>query len=162
MITFKVKEYYPEMIGGLLCLTLGMLSGYIVNASDYLWFASLSKPVFNPPAWIFGPVWSLLYLMMGAALGMLWRDKIKNKRLIYIFTMQFVFNLLWSPIFFYYQNIGWAFLDICALWLSLIAFMFVARNQRAILLLFFPYIFWVTFALILNFSIYKMNILNPV
>lgn len=86
------------------------------------------------------------------------KNKIKNQQLILIFIAQCIFNLLWSPIFFYYQSIGWALLDICALWLSLVAFMFAARNQRVILLLFFPYFFWVTFALILNLSIYKMNI----
>lgn len=153
----KVKEYYPEITGGLLCLTLGMLSGYSVKASDFLWYASLSKPLFNPPAWIFGPVWTLLYIMMGVAFGMLWKDRVKNERLILIFTTQLILNLLWSPIFFYYQSIIWALLDICALWTILVVFMLDARNQRPILLLFFPYFLWVTFALILNFSIYQMN-----
>lgn len=158
----KIEKYCPEIIGSLLCLTLGMLSGYSVQVSDSLWYASLSKPPFNPPAWIFGPVWTLLYFMMGVAFGMLWKDRVKNQRLILIFITQFIFNVLWSPIFFYYQNIGWAFLDLCALWITLVVFMFVARSQRVILFLFSPYILWVTFAGLLNFSIYKMNIINLV
>ncbi len=160
--TLKFKRYYPEIIGSLLCLTLGMLSGYSVKTSDFVWYASLSKPIFNPPSWIFGPVWTLLYLMMGVALGMLWKDKINNKRLILIFTMQFMLNLFWSPIFFCYQSIDLALLDISALWVSLVVFMYAARNKRAILLLFFPYVLWVTFAVILNFSIYKLNIVGSV
>lgn len=156
-MTLKIEKYYPEIIGSLFCLTLGMLSGYIVKASDSLWYASLSKPVFNPPAWVFAPVWTLLYLMMGIAFGILWKDRIKNVRLISIFTVQFIFNLLWSPIFFYYQSISWAFLDLCALWVSLLVFIFAARNQRVIVLLFFPYFLWVTFALLLNFNIYQLN-----
>jgi tryptophan-rich sensory protein len=134
-----------------------MFSGYSVKASDSIWYTSLSKPVFNPPAWIFGPVWTLLYLMMGVAFGVLWKDRTKNTRLISIFATQFMLNLLWSPIFFYYQSIGWALLDLCALWVALVIFMFAARNKRNILLLFFPYILWVTFAMILNFSIYQMS-----
>lgn len=156
-MTPKIKKFYPEIIGSFICLTLGFLSGYSVKVSDSIWYANLSKPVFNPPSWIFGPVWMVLYLMMGFAVGMLWKNRIKNERLILIFAAQFILNLLWSPIFFYYQSIGGAFLDICALWVSLVVFMFAVRKQRTILLLFFPYFLWVTFALILNFSIYQMN-----
>lgn len=158
----KIEKYYPEIIGSLLCLALGMLSGVSVQASDSLWYLSLNKPSFNPPAWVFGPAWTVLYIMMGVALGMLWKEKIKNRYLIFIFATQFVFNLLWSPIFFYYQNIGWAFIDICALWLSIVGFMIAARNRRVIKLLFVPYLCWVSFAALLNFSIYKMNIIDSV
>lgn len=156
-MTLKIEKYYPELTGSLVCLTLGLLSGYSVSVSDSLWYANLIKPAFNPPAWIFGPAWTILYLMMGAALGILWKDKTNNARLMSLFAIQFLFNLAWSPIFFYYQQIGWAFIDICALWVSLIVFMFAARQQRSVFLLFLPYVLWVTFALILNFSIYKLN-----
>lgn len=152
---FKIKKYYPEVVGGLLCLTFGMLSGYSVKISDSLWYISLRKPIFNPPSWIFGPVWTILYLMMGIAFGLLW--KVKNRRLIFIFVIQLIFNLLWSTIFFHYQSVGWALLDICALWLSLIVLMFVVRNRRSVLFLLVPYFLWITFALMLNFSIYQMN-----
>lgn len=156
-MTSTIKKYFPEIIGSLLCLTLGMLSGYSVKIADPQWYTHLSKPVFNPPAWIFGPVWTILYLMMGAALGTLWRNKLKNEHLILVFKVQLIFNLLWSPIFFYYQRIGWAFLDIVALWISLVVFMVLARKQRPVFLLFSPYFAWVSFALILNFMLYVMN-----
>ncbi len=155
----KIKQYHPQIIGALLCLVLGILSGYSVKAADSVWYLSLNKPFFNPPPWIFAPVWTLLYIMMGIALGILLKDKIKNWRLILIFVIQFIFNLIWSPIFFYYQNIGLAFIDISALWVLLVVFMFAARKQRVVFFLFLPYIVWVSFALMLNFSIYRMNVI---
>jgi benzodiazapine receptor len=155
----KIKKYSPEIIGGLLCLSLGMLSGYSMTAADFAWYHSLNKPFFNPPSWIFGPVWTVLYLMMGVGLGILWKNKFKNKLLIIIFIAQLIFNLIWSPIFFYYQRIDLALLDIFALWISLVLFMFAARKQSVLLALFLPYLLWVSFALVLNFSIYKLNII---
>lgn len=157
MMILKIEKYWPEIIGSLICLTLGMLSGYSVNAADSLWYAALKKPIFTPPNWVFGPVWTLLYLMMGVAMGILWKDKSKNKRLILIFTLQLILNLLWSPLFFYYHNIGGALLDICALWIALICLIFFARGQQIILFLMLPYVVWITFAALINFNIYQMN-----
>lgn len=153
----KFNNYTPEFIGSVLCLTLGMLSGYVANASDSAWYTNLSKPIFNPPNWIFGPVWTLIYIMMGIALGLLWKHKRKNKRLLGLFFLQLVLNLAWSPIFFYYQSIGGALLGICALWIAIVAFMFATHKDKNILLLFFPYIVWVSFAAFLNFSLYQLN-----
>lgn len=155
---FKLKENYPEIIGASLCLILGILSGYGIKAADSFWYLSLNKPAFNPPGWVFGPVWTLLYLMMGAAFGKLWKEKIKNKVLIVVFILQFVLNLLWSPLFFYCQRIDLALIDISALWISLMALMLLARSHRTVFLLLFPYMAWVTFAVALNFSIYLQNV----
>lgn len=152
------KKYQAEIVGSLLCLLLGLLSGYSVNASDPFWYVNLNKPSFNPPAWIFGPAWTVLYLMMGAALGKLWKDKANNKLLITLFIIQFIFNLAWSPLFFYFHRIDWALADIDALWLSLFIFMIAARHHRSVFLLCLPYLLWVSFATFLNFSIYTMNI----
>lgn len=155
----RIEKYYPEIICALLCLGLGILSGYSVKAADSIWYTTLRKPIFNPPSWVFSPVWSLLYLMMGVALGQLWKERAKNKFLISLFGLQFFFNLLWSPFFFYFQRIDWAVLDIGALWSSLIIFMICARKKRLIFLLFLPYILWVSFAMILNITIYKINVI---
>lgn len=151
-------KFAPEMIGALLCLSLGWLSGFSVNSADFTWFASLAKPSFNPPDWIFGPVWTVLYLMMGTALGKLWKHKPKPSVLLSLFVLQLIFNLLWSPLFFHFQRIDLALLDICALWLSLIAFMVAARKEGTIVLLFTPYVLWVSFALVLNVCIYQLNL----
>lgn len=152
-----IRKYLPEIIGSITCLALGMLSGVSVKASDSLWYASLAKPFFNPPGWIFGPVWTVLYLMMGWVLGMLMRDRTQNKFLILIFILKFIFNLMWSPIFFYFQNISLAFFDICLIWILLAMFIFVGRKQQKIILLMSPYFLWVSFALVLNLSISLMN-----
>ena len=153
----KIAYHYPEIIGSLLCLVLGMLSGVGVEASDMVWYNALHKPVFNPPAWVFGPVWALLYLMMGVVLGRLWKDRKKNWHLIVVFIIQLVFNLLWSTLFFHCHRIGWALLDLSALWVSLVVFLAWALHQRVIMGLFLPYFVWVSFALILNLSLYSMN-----
>ncbi len=152
------KKYQTEILGSLLCLLLGLLSGYSANASDPLWYVGLNKPNFNPPAWIFGPAWTILYLMMGSALGKLWKEKTNNKLLIALFIIQFIFNLGWSPLFFYFHRIDLALADIGALWLSLLIFMIAARHQRSVFLLCLPYLLWVSFAAFLNFTIYIMNI----
>lgn len=155
MSTFK--KYQPETLGALLCLSLGILSGYGVQAGDSSWYLSLHKPIFNPPAWIFGPVWTILYIMMGIAVGKLWKQKNQHKYLVILFTIQFIFNLLWSPLFFYFERIDLALVDICALWVSLMMLIISVRNQKTIFLLLLPYTLWVSFALFLNFTLYQMN-----
>ena len=150
-----LKKYQPEMLGALLCLSLGILSGYGVQAGDSSWYLSLNKPIFNPPAWIFGPVWTTLYIMMGIAVGKLCKQK--HKYLVILFTIQFIFNLLWSPLFFYFERIDLALVDICALWVSLMMLIIGVRNQKTIFLLLLPYALWVSFALFLNFTLYQIN-----
>lgn len=151
------RHYQPEILGALFCLTLGLISGFSVSAGDSLWYSHLIKPDFTPPKGVFAPVWSMLYIMIGITLGVLWRNKHKNKILLKIFALQLLFNLLWSPIFFYFQRIDLALLDLRLLWLTLVAFMILSYRIRRVFFLFFPYFIWVTFALILNTSIYNLN-----
>jgi benzodiazapine receptor len=156
----SVKKYRSEILGVLLCLTLGLLSGYSVQVGDMTWYASLIKPSFNPPNWIFAPVWSALYIMMGIVLGRLWNEK--SQMLLLVFATQFILNLLWSPLFFYYHRIDLALYDIGLLWLCLAIFMALAwrSHYRTILLLFTPYLLWVSFAGVLNLSIFRLNLLT--
>lgn len=158
-MTEMIKKYRLEIIGSLFCLTLGLLSGYGVKAGDATWYSSLVKPTFTAPNWVFGPAWTILYLMMGAALGKLWKNKAENKTLLILFAVQFIFNLAWTPLFFYLERIDLALYDICLLWVSLILFMILSFRIRTVFLLFLPYVLWVSFASILNFSIYQMNVL---
>jgi tryptophan-rich sensory protein len=155
-MTGFIKRYYAEIIGGIVCLTLGMLSGYSVKAGG-VWYAHLIKPSFTPPDWLFGPVWSVLYLMMGIALGKIWQLKANNTLLLWLFSVQFGLNLLWTPLFFYFHRIDLALYDILLLALSLIALMAVAWRERVIFRLCIPYVLWVGFAVILNFSLYQLN-----
>lgn len=151
------KTYGSEIIGSILCLILGLLSGYSVSSGDSIWFSSINKPSFNPPNWIFGPVWTVLYLMMGVALGKIWNIRQQNPSLFILFGCQFFFNLLWSPLFFHFHRIDLALLDISLLWLSLILLLISAKKHINIVMLLLPYLLWVSFAFILNFAIFQLN-----
>ncbi|MBX9743419.1 MAG: tryptophan-rich sensory protein [Chthoniobacterales bacterium] len=151
------KKLFSEILGAFLCLALGIISGYGFQVSDPNWYLSLKKPFFTPPDQVFGPVWTLLYLMMGVVLGNLWREKSKNKTLINLFLWQFFFNLVWSPLFFSFHCVGWALFDLCLLWIVLALFIIKGSAQAKISLLLLPYLGWISFALVLNFWIYLSN-----
>lgn len=144
-----------EWIGIITCLSLGILSGISVSVGDSSWYMHLHKPSFNPPNWIFGPVWSILYVLMGIAIGKIWRNHSVLQRIL--FFSQFILNLLWSPIFFYYHQIQFAFIDLCMLWIFLLALLFLVKKQTKIFILLVPYFLWVTFAGFLNYTILMMN-----
>jgi tryptophan-rich sensory protein len=93
--------------------------------------------------------------MMGIALGKILKSR--NKILLSIFTLQMVFNLMWSPLFFFLQRINWALYDIICLWISLMVLILFIRDKKEIFLLLLPYFLWVTFALILNWNLYILN-----
>jgi len=124
------------------------------------WYAGLHKPAWNSPAWIFGPVWTVLYLMMGVAAWLVWREggwKIRQGPLG-LFLGQLLLNAIWTPLFFGMQQMGLALIDIALLWLSLgatlIAFWRVSRPAGWLLV---PYLAWVSFAAVLNFTLWRMN-----
>ena len=140
-----------------LCLSA---SGTAVFVSTGDWYASLHKPEWNPPAWIFGPVWTLLYIMMGVAAWLVWREGgWKTQTLpLSLFLVQWLFNVLWTPLFFGAHLIGFAFAEIVMLWLALAATVvcFYRVNQRSGILL-IPYLAWVSFATVLNFTMWHLN-----
>ena len=124
------------------------------------WFTRLNTPSWNPPAWVFGPVWTVLYLMMGVAAWLVWsQGGWKAQRLpLGLFLIQLVLNAAWTPLFFGMHRIGLALIDIAMLWLSLsatvIAFWQVNRPAGWLLV---PYLAWVSFAAVLNFTLWRMN-----
>ena len=148
------KSYRSELTGSILCLILGMLSGFVSGSSNSQWYTTLYRPWFTPPSWVFGPVWTILYLMMGFALGIIWNKRAKRSDLLLLFITQLMFNLLWSPLFFYFHRVDLAFYDISALWLSIAALIYVARTYRSIVSLLIPYFCWVSFASLINLHIY--------
>lgn len=124
------------------------------------WYRGLEKPGFNPPAWVFGPAWTLLYLLMGIALFLVWqkrRSRGKNAA-IAAFAVQLALNIAWSYIFFGFKAPGPAFAEIIVLWaaifLTIVLFRRVSRPAGIMLI---PYIVWVTFAAALNYAIWKLN-----
>jgi len=144
------------------CLVVGYLSGTVTKDSIITWYPTLVKPVFNPPNWIFAPVWTLLYAMMGVAGGLIWNyletDKEKVKKAFLFFIIQLGLNALWSYLFFGLHNPLLALIEIIILWLMI----FETYNQfksidRVAGLLLIPYLLWVAFATILNASIWWLN-----
>jgi len=140
---------------------VGILSSFLSLGSLDIWYSSLIRPSFNPPSWIFGPVWTILYAMIGASLYffMMSKGKKKDKKTAYwIFGIQILLNFIWSPIFFGMHNIFLAVIVIALLWLAIIftflAFYKISKTSAWLLV---PYWFWVSFASILNFSLWMLN-----
>jgi len=125
------------------------------------WYSTLEKPLLNPPSFIFGPVWTTLYLLMGVAFYLVWIkgfDHAKVKLATSLFMFQLVLNSLWSWFFFGMENPGLALIDIVLLWISIVGtiVVFARVNKKAGWLL-APYLIWVSFATYLNYSIYVLN-----
>ncbi|WP_040299616.1 TspO/MBR family protein [Agrobacterium albertimagni] len=133
----------------------GLLAGLTNAPGD--WYQSLEKPFFNPPAWLFGPVWTTLYVLIGVAGARIWQRAPKSAAMQLWFA-QMAFNLMWSPAFFGLQNPELGLLVIVGMLVTIIAFMIKARPiDRISTLLFVPYLAWVTFAGILNLSLAWLN-----
>ncbi|MEM0541674.1 TspO/MBR family protein [Flavobacterium sp. j3] len=144
------------------CVIIGYLSGMVTRESITTWYPTLVKPVFNPPNWIFAPVWTILYIMMGVAGGMIWNrmetDEENVKKAFKFFILQLALNALWSYLFFGLQNPLLALIEIILLWLLI----FETYNQfkkidKVAGMLLVPYLAWVSFATVLNGSIWWLN-----
>ncbi len=136
------------------------VSAFFSITSGGDWYRELNKPWFNPPAWIFGPVWTLLYLLMGIAGWLVWRQGSgwPLQRAMGLFALQWVLNAAWTPLFFGMHRPGLALLDLVALWCAIVgsiaAFLPISRAAS---LLFAPYVLWVSFATILNATLWWLN-----
>jgi len=145
-----------------LCLGAGIVGSFFTT-SDSLnnWYANLVKPSFTPPAWLFGPVWTILYILMAVALFLIWRkgwDKSPVRVPMLFFLIQLIFNVLWTPLFFLLQSPLLALFDIIILLLAiLLTIVALWRVSKPSALLLIPYFCWVSFAAILNTSIYFLN-----
>lgn len=155
------KSIYYILISVAICLLVGFLSGFATQSSVNDWYLTLNKPFFNPPNWVFAPVWSALYILMGIAAGMVWAKgyyHIWVKTALYHFVFQLLLNALWSIVFFGLKSPLGAFFIIIALNILLV-FTFkwfrVVKAAAAYLLL--PYIAWVAFASLLNAAIWYLN-----
>lgn len=125
------------------------------------WYAALHKPFFTPPAWVFGPAWTTLYLLMGVAAWRVWREAgfAGAKLALTLFFVQLVVNAAWSPIFFGLRRMDLAFPVIVALWLLIVATILTFdQHDRPAAWLMAPYLAWVTFASALNLALWRMNL----
>ena len=145
---------------GFLALTLGVgiLGGLVTAPSVVSWYPTLVKPSFNPPNWVFAPVWTTLYILMAIAGWRVWRVTGFESRALLFWVLQLALNFAWSFIFFGMHEVGWALIEIAALWF-LVLFTMIAflRIDRPAGLLFLPYLAWVSFAALLNAFVWHLN-----
>ena len=141
----------------------GVVGALFTTPSIQTWYATLVKPAFSPPNWIFGPVWVTLYLLMGIAAFLVWRKGFSHKTVkiaLGVFVFQLVLNSLWSILFFGLHNPFLALVEIIVMWLAIVATMFTFyKVSKPAMYLLVPYILWVSFAAYLNYEIWKLNLL---
>lgn len=145
----------------LIPLLVGAVAGFFTTSGVDGWYTVANKPSFNPPNWIFAPVWTTLYILMGIALYLVWKsDAAKNikQTAIVLFAVQLTLNFFWSFIFFSLQQTGWALVEIIAMWLAIVAtIIWFGKISKTAAWLLVPYICWVSFATVLNYAIWKLN-----
>ena len=159
----KNNNWIKIVISVVICLLIGFLSSIPTRESILNWYPTLNKPFFNPPNWIFAPVWTILYIMMGISLGIVWSKHTKEnaiiKNAIWLFVFQLLLNALWSLLFFGMKNPLLAFIEIILLWLVIFETIKAFKKVDTIAWkLLVPYLAWVSFATILNGSIWYLNI----
>ncbi|MBE0624710.1 MAG: tryptophan-rich sensory protein [Burkholderiales bacterium] len=143
-----------------LCLAVSAVGSAVTSSSVGTWYQTLAKPAFNPPNWIFAPVWTALYFMMAVAGWRVWRrDGLRQARwALSLFVLQLALNLSWSILFFGLRSIGAALIEIALLLLAILAttVLFWQRDRLAGML-FIPYAGWVAFATVLNGALWRLN-----
>ena len=158
---FSSSDWFKLVIAVVVAEFAGIIGSVFTISAIPTWYAMLAKPALNPPSWIFGPVWTMLYILMGIAAFLVWRKGWNSKGVktaLSLFGLQLVLNALWSIIFFGLHNPAWALVDIIAMWIVIVATIAVfARISRSAAWLLAPYIAWVSFALYLNYAIWRLN-----
>ena len=152
-----MKNIIKLIISLVICQLAGVIGSFFNINSIPTWYATLNKPSFNPPNWVFGPVWTTLFLLMGISLYLVWTKGFTKQALIF-FSIQLFLNILWSALFFGLRSPLSALIEIIILWafilLTIISFYKISKIAGILLI---PYILWVSFAAVLNFSIYLLN-----
>lgn len=155
-----MKNIYKLVISIMIPLIIGFLGSFFTSSSVDSWFTTINKPSFNPPDWIFAPVWTTLYILIGLSFYLVWRKNFgeERKKVIAVYSLQLLFNLLWSVLFFGLRSPLLGLLDIIILLVFIIAntiiFYKISRTAGYLLI---PYLLWVSFASVLNFSIHLLN-----
>lgn len=154
----KVAKLVSSII---ICQLVALVGAAVTFPAITSWYVTLNKPGFTPPNWLFGPVWTILFLLMGISLYLVWEKgtRIRNvRKALYYFSAQLGLNFLWSLFFFGWHNPLLAFFDIIVLWLAILFTIsqFEKISKLAAYLL-YPYLFWVSLATILNFAIVILN-----
>lgn len=157
----KGIEILKLAISIIICLAAGFIGSIFTNRSIPTWYAALKKPSFSPLNWLFGPVWTALFILMGISLFLIWRKGLNYPSVkipLIIFGVQLLLNILWSFLFFTLKSPLAGFIEIILLWiLILITILLFYPTSKTTAVLLLPYILWVSFASILNFTLWRLN-----
>lgn len=153
-------RYVPITVSVLLAEAVGVLGSVFTASSVQTWYPTLVKPVWNPPNWVFGPVWTMLFAFMGIAAYLVWRKRTASGAVsaLISYGVQLGLNLLWSVLFFGLRAPGYAAGEILVLLVSIVVTMVLfLRTDRRAGMLFLPYVAWVSFAAVLNWQVWLLN-----
>ena len=152
------NKFISFLLFGLITYSASFIGGLATISFKEPWYSLLNKPVFNPPDWLFAPVWTTLYLLMTIAIWTFWHNKNRNMNTVYIYFIHLVFNTTWSVVFFVLHNMLLALVILVILITSII--ILIVRFRRVNLVssyLMIHYVLWCMFALVLNFSLIILN-----
>ena len=157
----KKSDILKLIVSLIICQLAGFVGSLFTTPSIPTWYASLEKPSFNPPNWVFSPVWISLFVLMGISLFLVWQKSLHYpgvSKALFWFGIQLFLNMLWSILFFGLKSPFFAFIGIVFLWVAI--FLTLVKSfkvSRLACVLLVPYICWVSFAAVLNFSIWNLN-----
>jgi tryptophan-rich sensory protein len=156
----NTSNIFKLVVSIALPLAIGSIAGAFTAQAVPEWYATLNKPSFSPPNWLFGPVWSALYFLLGISFFLIWKIAPGKERnlAIFVFLIQLLLNFGWSFFFFYFKMIGFALVEISLLWISIVIMLILFYKVRPIAAYInTPYFLWVSFATILNAAYYILN-----
>ncbi len=159
-VRYNMKNWVKLVISLLLPQLVALGGVMFTKTGEGSWYQTIQKPSWNPPGWLFGPVWTTLYILMGISFYLIWKSSVpkEKKGAVSLWLMQLVLNFFWTFIFFNQQQIGWALVAIICLWLLILMTIFAfGKINRTAAWLLVPYISWVSFAAMLNYSIWMLN-----
>lgn len=160
-MNLNLKEFIKLVVSIIIVFIAGAIGNFATMSEITTWYAALAKPSWTPPNWLFGPVWTTLYILMGIALYLVWSKGLERKDVkiaIGVFAVQLILNTLWSIIFFGSHSLFGGLVTIIILWIAILANIIVFyRISKPAGLLLIPYIVWVSIASYLNYSVYLLN-----
>ena len=152
------NKYLSLIIIVLITFLASAIGGVVTSIFKEPWYSQISQPAYSPPSWVFGPVWTTLYLMMTIAIWLFWHTKNRDINTVYIYFIHLIFNTTWSIVFFVFHNIELALIVLILLIALIINLIFRFRRVKMIsAYLMIPYLLWCSYALILNTSLIMLN-----
>jgi tryptophan-rich sensory protein len=161
MRNMSIRDILKLVVSIIACLAASAIGSVFTRGAIPTWYANLEKPFFTPPNWLFAPAWTLLYILMGIAAFLVWRKGLENRGVriaLIVFLIQLALNALWSVVFFGLESPLYGLIVISILWIAiLVTIIKFFRISRVASVLMWPYLLWVTFAAVLNSSIWLLN-----